>query len=154
MSFLYSARGGWGAIMVKGRDDYTGSELLEKIMEQFPGETQKDVASLLGISASTMTGWKTGISKPTVELLDKVAKLKSLSPDWWRMPWTREKVEAEKPHLTPRQQSLLKHIDQLIDLREDEVERLTAFRRFVMLYPGAADVIDTDMMRILASAAN
>jgi transcriptional regulator with XRE-family HTH domain len=44
--------------------------------------TQEKVSRELGINRSTLAGWETGVSQPSLETLGKLAKLYDVSLDW------------------------------------------------------------------------
>ncbi len=58
--------------------------LYDKIISIFPGETHRSIAEKVGVSEHLIGKWKSNVSFPSIDVLDKIAEIKGFSKDWWR----------------------------------------------------------------------
>ena len=65
------------------------------IAEEFPGRTQKDLASAIGISEAALTNYLTKDRTPRIEEIEKIASFLNVRPGWL-LGWDDLKGRHEK----------------------------------------------------------
>jgi transcriptional regulator with XRE-family HTH domain len=106
------------------RKDLSSKVLYDRIFSMFPGESQKSVAEQLGVSEHLPGKWKNGISRPSLDVLNKVAEIKGLPNDWWHIPGIVRRTGADSEKIREDNHNIIEEMVREVSNLNAEVNRL------------------------------